>query len=252
MRAWLCVLALAGCDRVFGIGDPYEDAAVATSGSDAAPDAPGHVVDGLPVPTLAMVAHLPFDGDTRETISNTLAMPSGSGVAPHATGGEFMGYVGLDGASCLSFPEAATPSAFSIEVWARSTSATPTTSVLASRTFDTTTDSWAFIATSMAVTFHMHDSTGDQLIPSTKSLSTSWQQFVFTYDGSTGRLYVDGSPVAMMAMMAPQYRTDAQVYLGCSATLTTSKLAGGLDEVQIYDGALSDTQVMTLYTQATL
>lgn len=251
MRAWVCLLALAGCDRVFGIGDPYEDAGAVTTGSDAPVDVSAGHADGV-MPTLAFLAHLPLDGDVLETVSNMQAMQSGSGVVPHTTGGKFSGYVALDGMSCLHFPQAAAPSTFSIEVWAVSASSMPTLSVLASRAFDTTTDSWSFVASSAGVTVHMHDSTGDQLISSTKALTTSWQQFVFTYDGTSGRLYVDGTPMMTMAMMPPQYRTDAQVSLGCSNTLTTSSLAGGLDEVQIYDGVLSDAQIMTLYTQATL
>jgi hypothetical protein len=59
--AALVFLALVGCDRVFGIGDPYEDARAGSGDEDATPDAPGSYEKSITIvqPTNTPLASFP-------------------------------------------------------------------------------------------------------------------------------------------------------------------------------------------------
>jgi hypothetical protein len=74
-----------------------------------------------------------------------------------------------------------------------------------------------------------------------------WHQLVYTYDGKTGRLYVDGA----LAASADYARIEggAPAYLGYDATLKNG-FTGSLDEVAVYGGALTPAQVKTHFDAA--
>lgn len=73
----------------------------------------------------------------------------------------------------------------------------------------------------------------------------AWQHVVGTYDGTTGRLWVDGVEVASGSFTAPEpanLPVNIGAYFGGGFGW-----AGAIDEVQIYDRALSVTEVVALY-----
>lgn len=72
-----------------------------------------------------------------------------------------------------------------------------------------------------------------------------WQFLVGTYDGTTGTLYVDGTPVASDAFTAPG-TVSLPVYIG-QYVGGGSNWRGRIDEVQIWNRALTATEVRDLY-----
>ncbi|HEX4826102.1 MAG TPA: LamG-like jellyroll fold domain-containing protein [Candidatus Polarisedimenticolaceae bacterium] len=72
-----------------------------------------------------------------------------------------------------------------------------------------------------------------------------WQFVVGTYDGTTGTLYVDGSPVASDAFTAPG-AVSLPVYIG-QYVGGGSNWRGQIDEVQIWNRALTAAEVRDLY-----
>lgn len=76
----------------------------------------------------------------------------------------------------------------------------------------------------------------------------TWQLVVGTYDGTTGRLFVNGSPVASDTFTAPG-ATNLPVYIG-AYYLGGLGWNGDVDEVQVYDRALSASEVRALYEAA--
>jgi len=67
-----------------------------------------------------------------------------------------------------------------------------------------------------------------------------WHHLVYTHDGALGRLYVDGVPDSIARW--PRLEGEAPASLGYDASLK-SYLRGSLDEVALYDYALSEAQV---------
>jgi hypothetical protein len=72
-----------------------------------------------------------------------------------------------------------------------------------------------------------------------------WQLVAGTYDGTTGRLYVDGKLVASGAFAAPG-TVNLPVNIGAHY-LGGTGWNGRIDEVQLYDRALSDAEVRAIH-----
>ena len=75
-----------------------------------------------------------------------------------------------------------------------------------------------------------------------------WHHVAGTYDGRTINLYVDGvletsHPVSLLDEMG---RNDSRVYIGANAELTGRKWHGAIDDVRIYDYALSQEEIKNL------
>jgi hypothetical protein len=249
MRAWVCVLALAGCDRVFGIGDPYEDAPLAGDGQtrpDGAPDdAPTDVGTGTP----QLLAYYAFDDNLLDSVSNTPANGS-TGVGSVSSGGRHNGYVVFDGTGCVWFTLAAKPAAYTISFWINPTTAMQGDTMLLSRLHMAAAlaRDWAFTATATASVFHWW--TGS--IEAADSLGAAltmnqWHHLAITYDGAGMVTYVDGAASPRVLESAVQYGTDSTVYLGCQeASTSVTKFTGDMDELRIYDGALTAAELAAL------
>lgn len=82
------------------------------------------------------------------------------------------------------------------------------------------------------------------LVSTTAPSTGAWHHVAYTYDGTTNRLYVDGASKAT-STTAHQSGSAAKVYLG-TWTPNNDMLNGALDEVRVYNRALSATDVSTL------
>jgi Concanavalin A-like lectin/glucanases superfamily len=71
-----------------------------------------------------------------------------------------------------------------------------------------------------------------------------WHYVVYTYDGTVGRLYLDGSIIASESY--ERILGGAEASIGYDASLQSS-FRGSVDEVAIYDTALSEAQVREHY-----
>jgi hypothetical protein len=75
---------------------------------------------------------------------------------------------------------------------------------------------------------------------------TNWHLYVMTYDGSAVRLYLDAVVVGESPFSGRVARNvDRAVYLG--ADPWGENFSGRLDEVRIYDKALSETEIQALF-----
>ena len=71
-----------------------------------------------------------------------------------------------------------------------------------------------------------------------------WHHVTYTYDGTTDRLYLDGA-VTSATGVAHQTAATTAVYIG-SYNGAAEILNGTIDDVRIYNAALTDTQVARL------
>jgi uncharacterized protein (TIGR03790 family) len=80
------------------------------------------------------------------------------------------------------------------------------------------------------------------------TITSGWHLVTATYDGATGRLYVDGVQVASDTFTAPP-NTNFPLYIG-SYYRGGYGWNGALDDVRLYNLALASTEVSSLYTAA--
>jgi uncharacterized repeat protein (TIGR01451 family) len=93
--------------------------------------------------------------------------------------------------------------------------------------------------------------TTDDVMWSDDAISLNqWYHVVFTYDGSTGKMYIDGDPNGSQSLPPPTNAKKKALFIGKESAKSQPKhyWFGKLDEVRIYGCALSDKEVKKLRT----
>ncbi len=72
----------------------------------------------------------------------------------------------------------------------------------------------------------------------------TWTHLASTFDGSTVRLFVNGVQVATLAQTSPLSVTTATLQIGADA-YTGENFAGLIDEVRVYNRALSAAEIQS-------
>jgi hypothetical protein len=74
------------------------------------------------------------------------------------------------------------------------------------------------------------------------SVAKGWQHLAATHDGTTGRLYINGTQVASAATTANKADTTSTFLINTASTAENG--AGTYDEVALYSTVLSDTRIL--------
>jgi hypothetical protein len=85
--------------------------------------------------------------------------------------------------------------------------------------------------------------------PKTPELNINqWYHIIFTYDGNYARMYLDGEEVDSVATsIVPGAFTPSTTGIGWNAEYSSRFHDGLIDEVRIYDRALSESEIKRLY-----
>ncbi|MEZ4221873.1 MAG: LamG domain-containing protein [Polyangiaceae bacterium] len=75
----------------------------------------------------------------------------------------------------------------------------------------------------------------------------SWHHLAGTFDGSNLRLYIDGSMAVQLALGTPYTPFTGEAWIGGDGGPLSGAFYGTVDEVVLYDAALSDAQVTELH-----
>lgn len=96
------------------------------------------------------------------------------------------------------------------------------------------------------------DGNTDTLIADSGNLSPgAWYHVAAVYDGATMRLYLNGAEVGSMPKTGPiSANQDAAVWAGNNPGSQAQPFDGRIDDMQVFESALSAFQIMTLITQA--
>ncbi len=253
--AWLFVL-LAGCRFHFSAQE-RDDAASDNSDSDAIADA---VVlgDGATLVT-GLTVWYPFEtgGPQVQTdaVSNLLATCSATACPMTATGpyGTALAFDGVD--DCLFIADAAElhQASITLTAWLQVPSNAPGT--IWSKRLSTNNNTWQLAVQAVGSVFFLHNTgSNDRGTPSpgSKIIAGTWQHVAATYNPITGvREYVDGVEVLVDTTEVGVLSYDTNTAsIGCTNHQTTSNFfEGNLDELQIYNRALSAAEIAQLAAQ---
>jgi len=89
---------------------------------------------------------------------------------------------------------------------------------------------------------------GNNLYTTTTNLATGrWYHLVGTWDGTNARIYVNGAQDNIVAQSTPSATTKNLLIGNWGATTGQGAFSGSLDDVRIYNRALTATEVTALY-----
>lgn len=245
MLGRLAALAsLAACGRL-GFG---ADARSDTTAADAAPDA------GLPA---GLVAWYPLDDQSfRDSVSSQTG--TCFGTCPVVGPGHIGQGLVFDGASdCVGFPDDGRfdLAQLTVAVWANQSAAAGVNGdTQVAKRVDVTgnvRDSWQledYSDGTQAFTSNSGTTSNDQLDSAAGLVTLGvWHHLAISFDGTTRKLYVDGA-LRVEAGGTASFAYDSHaVTLGCDDNAGVSEAyAGTLDELEIYNRALTDAEIAAL------
>ena len=219
--------------------------------------------------TTGLVGYWSFDGSQTNFGTNTTKDSSGQGntgtlVSMSTTTSPTIGKIGqalkFNGvASLVSAPDNASidPSNLTISYWIKFSvplASQPTAFPVAIGKYNLSTHTGygiIFATTINSLTFRVGDGTTlhDDVIPSGVSalFGTGWHHVVGTFNGSTELLYVDGVLKATNAgTFTPSYGGEP-LLIGAFSAAGADDVAGTIDDVRVYNRALSAQEVAQLY-----
>lgn len=210
----------------------------------------GDSVEPVDPGTDNLAAYWNMDGNFQDLAENGYDAVAGSdvtfadghsGQAAYFSGNDYVSYLVCNNSSGLSFANGLTISAWVKTSWLSDQWASVVTKGI---------QTWRLIrnSTSGAISFHFNAAGGGeyQANGSTSIVDGQWHHLMAIYDGSSLRLYIDGTLDASTAAGAVNTSSDP-VYIGSRVNNTTNRnWIGSIDDVRLYDIALSENNLLYL------
>ncbi len=242
MRALVGIVALAGCDQIYGLDDRIAP--------DASPDAYARaVLDDSPSAYYRLGETLGVEcmdviGGPAGTYAGTFALGSPGAVFDDPDTAVMFG-PGDTGVLFGDIHEFAGTDAFSIEAWVNVTDDTRFNNIVAKYAEPPIATGYVLYAKEGQLTFARGVTQANQSLVVYDNFDTN--RFVYvvaTYDGTSMRLYIDGALQSenTSAIALPDQAVGFTIGSG-NGSITSAPMEGVLDEVAIYPGALPATRV---------
>ncbi|MEM7184602.1 MAG: putative Ig domain-containing protein [Spirochaetota bacterium] len=204
--------------------------------------------------TGGLIAHYPFTGNATDSVSGTTMTTCDSPTLTSDRHGNAAGAYSFDGNDCftsVSNVGITGSSVRTLSFWVKfnSTSVSGTPHIANWGAGSTGGDDYkAFGAFSYSVNKMVFFGYGGGDYISSSAITTNWEHWVFVYDGAYLYLYKDGSQIDSSVSVLLN-TSDSQLYVGARMDLCCDRFhIGDIDEVRVYNQALSATEVQALYT----
>lgn len=208
------------------------------------------------------VAHWPFDENGGDTAFDVVGSHHGvlGGSATLGAQGVSGGAISLDHTTgdlvLMGDVFGFTSGDFSISVWVKTTTTVPESVVVGKHMSGVGVGYFVCLNTSAGygetekAYFYHSTSPGNAPISTTTVNDGAWHHIVAVYAaGATAKIYVDGSPAEDSGTSSPIGATSAVFMVGgiTYGTTPTALFTGLVDDLQLYDHALSDQEVDLLF-----
>lgn len=209
----------------------------------------------------ALISHWAFDEGSGTTAANSVG---GSATLNNATWGSdatrtsfitFSGDPGSYADTNISIPAAllSTGGSFSVAFWVnRDVSDTEPNSIILGNRYNSTGTDFAprqFVKfTPTKFEWHMNGNGNDNLDPGPDMVGGEWHHEAVTVDNGLVQYYRDGVALGAPKAVTQSFSSDQPLYFGGQANTASGGefFNGSLDDIRIYDNALSASEVAAL------
>ncbi|RWZ78185.1 MAG: LamG domain-containing protein [Candidatus Microsaccharimonas sossegonensis] len=177
------------------------------------------------------------------TITGATSTTGGSGLANGA-------YAFNGNGQFIQTPAVHSPGAGTMSVWFRSSGVQPASpgSWYIASVPQSSDNSRIYLSLNSSGTI-VSARIGTGTIVGTSTISPgSWYNLVVSWSGTTAKFYVNGSDVTSTSTFNGLSSTGANMYLGCLSSVGSECVSGSIDDVRVYNTALSSSDVSTIYS----
>lgn len=237
MKYALMFSVLTACGRLSF--DPTSDASLVTTTDDSG------------VATGDLVVYMPFDPFLLDEIAHGHDANCFGGPCPTRTASPHGMAAVFTGQECLQIPFSPEfqLNDFTVTAWV-SAGDNPLDADIFSHPLDgATTSQNSFEMFFEASTTYWQFVLGP-IVAGTPADTSGWHHLAATFGSGTLRIFVDGTMHQTVGGLTPMYGSDP-LFIGCDLDggVATAKFNGQIDEVRLYNRALSATEIMALATE---
>ncbi len=220
----------------------------------------GRVDFGTDLPGLTV--RFSFEGPPQVGVVDSISGDGGTclGTCPTPVPGHHgLGYQFNGTSDCIAIPDHGQldPARFTVAVWAMQATdgaAMPGLTHIAKQIGTGVDDSWELEAgPTFSEAFITSDNVGFPYLytPNNVVAVGVWYHLAGSWDGTTQRVYIDGVPAGEAMPSTPVAYDSSDARIGCDSDngTLTQYFAGVLDEIELYDRALSDDEIAILAAQ---
>ena len=150
-------------------------------------------------------------------------------------------YVGISNHSSLQLTNN-----FSISLWFKPSNLTQSNKYLLGKNNDYAI-LWEYTDNTINLYTNGQTGTSPQAVSAMTINDTNWHHITYSYDGTTLKSFLDGKNSSTNTISFSCRTTTSPLTIGAANNTPAAVIAGQLDDVRIYNYALTATQVQTLY-----
>lgn len=138
--------------------------------------------------------------------------------------------------------------AFTVAAWAEPERTANPFEVLVSRAFGSSSANSFALDLASSGTVEFYSQPDNSSFGTTPYVADTWMHFAITYDGTTKRIYTNGRLESEVAAAAPVTYDSHSITIGAdiSASAFAYHFLGAIDEVMLFDRALTPAEMMEL------
>ncbi len=202
-----------------------------------------------------LIAYYPFEGNANDESGNgNNGVVSGAVLTTDKNGNANSAYLFDGTGDSIECPNSLllSPDQITISVWVNPTEILEQDRYIIFRSNNYFIDAMRGWGGANKPHFYMYDAAAASVSASSSVslIAAQWNHLVGTYDGSTMRMYLNNNLVGSAVLIPPLNHPVSNLIIGAYTTVpsSTAGFNGIIDEVRIYNRALSSTEVANLYT----
>ena len=206
------------------------------------------------IPTTGLVGYYPFTGNSNDLSGNNLnGTVNGATLTTNRFGDanaaySFDGindYIEISNNTLLNLQDSLT-----ISLWfaPNNPSASPSQRLIDKSTVNQG-DGWYMAVGGNLSSLHVGGNSAPDLISHPNFNTSNWYHLVATYDRSFARFYINGVLDTSIAITGQTVINSHSVKIGANSLLSVNFFSGKMDDIRIYNKALTSTDVTALYNE---